>query len=182
MAQMQWLGNIPKENSTSYLADAIKEGTQAYVQTKLNKEKHQLALKELDVKERTLAEQVRTDTETLKYEKERDTAVLAQRTQEAQQNFTAALGKLDIEKKKALANTLLDSLNMMDEQKAQQFLSQPEVAKIFESAGMPLPTGAFGVRPKEAPNPIITSIAGAIDRWGGTNTRKSNIKSITPLR
>jgi len=183
MAQMQWLGTIPKENSSTYLAQAIKEGTQAYTQTKLQQEKHKLALKELNLKEGELAQQLQMHGERLSYEKERDAAVQEQRKLQDEREYQTALSTLDATKKKELGNLLLDSLNMMDEKQSKVFLSNPQVVAAFEAAGIPVPTGAFGVRPKEGGlagiGRGIEAIGTGLGNWLNRG-KKSNIKSITP--
>lgn len=185
MAQMQWLGTLGGEpKGAAYLAQAIKEGTQAYVQTRLQKEKHALALKELGLKEQQISGELQQHKETLAYEKERDAAVLAQRKAQAESEAMRSIETLDITKKKELANTLLDSLNMMDEKASKEFLSQPIVKKVFESAGIPVPTGAFGIRPKDAGwggvGRGIEAIGQGLGSWLG-NRGKSKYK-VTPIQ
>jgi len=113
MAQLQWLGQMPRkrEDDMSYVAEAIKGGTSAYLEGREKAFSTRLKSREVGVQE----------------------SELAQKGKKIEYDYA----KLDYDKRKDAYDTMAKLLPSLPPEKQQELTTSPEWTKLEDSLGLP---------------------------------------------
>lgn len=112
MAQLQWLGTLPKQTSGGYLAEAIGEGVSGYFKKKGEGEK-------------------------IQREEAKEESIMDLRQKEYDLKFS----KIDYDKRKDLYDTMIKMLPNLPEDKQRALTSSSEFTSLEESLGVPSISG-----------------------------------------
>ena len=191
MGAMQWLGVIPRENAGTYLAEALRGGTQGFMQGREMAYQKAQKAQEMGLKTREVAageqRNVLAEKEMAqnKYLKGREYMADLMKAKMA---YKSELTKLSIGQVKDAATMLINSSKLMNKESADKLWADPKAQAVMEMAGIPVPVGAYGVPDAGGFGGFMSSLTGVMDRFGGRRTApigqespRSNRYTVTPV-